>query len=55
LVKSGDSFSKRELEVALKGLAAAGDFKLYMDGAEVIAFKAYKGGKDIMKFPSVKK
>jgi hypothetical protein len=45
LVKSGDSFSKRELEAPLEGLAAAGDFKLYVD--EAIAFKAEKGGKAI--------
>jgi hypothetical protein len=55
LVKSGDSFSKRELEVALERLAAAGDFKLYVDVAEVIAFKADKGGKATMKFTGVKK
>jgi hypothetical protein len=47
LVKSGDSFSKRELEAPLEGLAAAGDFKLYVDGAEVIALKADKGSKAI--------
>jgi hypothetical protein len=55
LVKNDDSFSKRELEAPLEGLAAAGDFKLYLDVAEVIAFKADKGGKATMKFTSVKK
>jgi Skp family chaperone for outer membrane proteins len=55
LVKSGASFSKQELEVALQGLATMGNFKLYVDGAEVIAFKANKGGKAAMKFTNKQK
>jgi hypothetical protein len=50
LVKNGDAFSKQELEVALAGLAKAANFKLFVDGAEVIAFKTNKNGKAAMKF-----
>lgn len=50
LVKRDANFSKQELEVALEGLAATGNFKLYVDGTEVIAFKANRGGKAALKF-----
>src|SRR5262245_36030704 len=50
LVKSGDKFSKRELEVAVEGLARAANFKLFVDDVEVIAFKTNKAGKAAMKF-----
>jgi hypothetical protein len=50
LVKNGDAFSKQELEVALAGLAKAANFKLFVDGAEVMAFKTNKSGKATMKF-----
>jgi hypothetical protein len=36
--------------VALAGLAKAANFKLFVDGAEVIAFKTNKSGKAAMKF-----
>jgi hypothetical protein len=54
LVKNGDAFSKQELEVALAGLAKAANFKLFVDGAEVIAFKTNKSGKAAMKFSDKK-
>ena len=50
LVKSGDKFSKQELEVAVEGLAKAANFKLFVDDAEVIAFTTNKSGKAAMKF-----
>jgi len=52
LVKQGDGFSKQELEVAMEGLAKSTDFKLYVDGNEVIAFTANKAGKASLKFSS---
>ena len=52
LVKAGGAFSKQEMEVALEGLAAAADFKLFVDDAEVFSFKTDKGGKAAMKFGS---
>lgn len=55
LLKSGDTFAKQELEVSLQGLATTGDFKLIVDGAEVIAFKANRGGKAAMKFTNKQK
>ncbi|HKQ72151.1 MAG TPA: hypothetical protein VJ810_00390 [Blastocatellia bacterium] len=50
LLKSGDKFSKQELEVAVEGLAKAANFKLFVDDAEVIAFTTNKAGKAAMKF-----
>ncbi len=50
LVKSGDTFSKQEMELAVEGLAKAGNFKLFVDDAEVIAFKTNKNGKAAIKF-----
>ena len=50
LVKSGDNFSKQELEVSVEGLARAANFKLFVDDAEVITFKTNKAGKAAMKF-----
>jgi len=50
LVKSGDTFSKQELEVGVEGLARAANFKLLVDGAEVITFTTNKNGKAAMKF-----
>jgi len=52
LVKSGATFSKQELEVALEGLTAAANFKLFVDDAEVIPFTTNKSGKAAMKFSS---
>jgi hypothetical protein len=52
LVKQGDGFSKQELEVALEGLAKSANFKLYVDGNEIIAFTANKPGKASLKFSS---
>ncbi len=52
MVKSGNGFSKQELEVALAGLAPAAKFKLFVDGDEVIAFTTDKSGKTAMKFSS---
>ena len=52
LVKSGESFSKQEMEVALEGLAATANFKLFVDDAEVIAFTTNKSGRAAMKFSS---
>ncbi len=52
LVKQGEGFSKQELEVALAGLAKSANFKLYVDGYEVIAFSANKAGKASLKFSS---
>jgi hypothetical protein len=50
MVKNGDAFSKQELEVSLAGLAKAANFKLFVDDAEVTAFKTNKSGKAAMKF-----
>jgi hypothetical protein len=52
LVKSGNAFSKQELEVALEGLAKTSSFKLFVDGAEIITFTTNKSGKAAMKFSS---
>jgi hypothetical protein len=49
-VKNGAAFSKQELEVALEGLAATTNFKLFVDDAEVIAFTTSKSGKAALKF-----
>lgn len=49
-MKNGAAFSKQELEVALEGLAATTNFKLFVDDAEVIAFTTSKSGKAALKF-----
>src|SRR5262245_50670580 len=54
LVKNGDTFSRQEMEVSVYGLAKSANFKIFVDGAEVITFTTNKNGKADMKFSDQK-